>query len=365
MSLYRRPNSKKWWCRFTAPNGAEIRRSTGTDDKRQAQEYADRLKAALWRIHRLGDKPRRTWQEAVVRWVAAHQHKATLDDDLQRLRWLNPHLGSLYLDEITRSRCETVAEAKAREGVAPATVNQYLQVIRVILRFAEQEWDWLDKAPRLRFRPVPKHRIRWLTRDEADRLLAALPEHLAAMVRFTLATGLRAANVTGLTWSQVDLSRRVAWVHADEAKDGVALNVPLNDEAVLVLRKELGKHPSRVFTFEGEPVGHPNGKAWRKALDRAGIRPYHGKEASSRYPTQERYKYDDFRWHDLRHTWASWHVMAGTPLEALMELAGWDDYTMARRYAHLAPAHVAQYAQNVNRGLHLVRTVSGTPAGRK
>jgi hypothetical protein len=75
----------------------------------------------------------------VVRWIATHQHKATIEDDLQRLRWLNPHLGSLCLDEITPSRCEAIAAAKARESVSPATVNHYLQIIRTILRAAEQE----------------------------------------------------------------------------------------------------------------------------------------------------------------------------------------------------------------------------------
>ncbi len=79
------------------------------------------------------------------------------------------------------------------------------------------------------------------------------------------------------------------------------------------------------------------------------------------YPTQKEYKYEDFRWHDLRHTGASWHVMVGTPLEVLMELAGWDDYAMARRYAHLAPIHIAESAKNVDRGLKVVRTLSGTP----
>jgi len=165
----------------------------------------------------------------------------------------------------------------------------------------------VDRIPKIRFLPVPKYRIRWLTRDEADRLLEELPEHLAEMVRFTLATGLRASNVKGLKWSQVDLARRVAWIHADEIKDGVALNVPLNNEAVLVVRRQLGVHRSSVFTYQGKPVVQLNGQAWRKALDRAGIRPYEGRDAGITYPTRKEYKYADFRWHDLRHTWASWH----------------------------------------------------------
>jgi len=170
------------------------------------------------------------------------------------------------------------------------------------LRRAEREWDWLERAPHVRMLPQAKRRIRWLTREEAHRLLTELPDHLAAMVRFTLATGLREANVVKLDWSQVDLERRCAWIHADQAKARKAIPVPLNAEAVLVLRQQEGKHPERVFTYKGKPVTKANNHAWRKALVRAGI--------------------EDFRWHDLRHTWASWHVQQGTPLHVLQELGG-------------------------------------------
>src|SRR4029450_2661268 len=80
------------------------------------------------------------------------------------------------------------------------------------------EWEWLDRAPKIRMLKEPVRRIRFLRREEADRLIAALPEHLAAMARFSLATGLRATNVTGLQWTAVDLIRRVAWIHPDQAK---------------------------------------------------------------------------------------------------------------------------------------------------
>ncbi len=76
--LYRQTNSLAScvavWVSFTAPNGERIRRSAGTEDRKQAQEYHDRLKVELWRVHKLGEKPRRSWQEAVVRWLRACSH---------------------------------------------------------------------------------------------------------------------------------------------------------------------------------------------------------------------------------------------------------------------------------------------------
>ena len=85
----------------------------------------------------------------------------------------------------------------------------------------------------------PKRRVRFLERHEAQRLLACLPKHLADMALFTLATGLRRGNVTGLQWSQVDLDRRVAWIHADQAKGGRAIAVPLNAQAVAVVQQRV------------------------------------------------------------------------------------------------------------------------------
>jgi integrase len=169
----------------------------------------------------------------------------------------------------------------------------------------------------------------------------ALPVHLSTMARFALATGLREANVTGLQWSQIDLARRVAWIHADQAKNGRSLGIPLNKEAVVLLRKQIGKHPDYVFTYRNRPVKKCNTKAWRKALRKVGI--------------------SDFRWHDLRHTWASWHVQNQTPLHALQELGGWSDIRMVQRYAHLAPEHLSGYADRLCKLRKVVATESATP----
>ncbi len=343
--LYKRPKSRFWWCKFTAPNGRRIQQSTKTVDKRQAQEFEDRLRASLWRVTQLGDKPRRTWKEAVVRWFQENQDKKSRIDDKRHIQWVDPFLHDRFLDEINRELLDKISTAKLKTGVKPATVNRMMEVIRVILNRAAREWEWIDRAPYVRMLKEPKRRIRWLTHNEAQRLLAVLPEHLVATVKFSLATGLREANVTGLEWSQVDLTRRVAWIHADQAKAGKSIGVPLNNDAVVVLRAQIGKHPTAVFTYKGNPVKKCNTKLWRNALVEVGI--------------------TDFRWHDLRHTWASWHVQNGTPLYALQELGGWSDVRMVQRYAHLAPEHLSKYADKLCALSEVGGTLLATPDHRQ
>lgn len=325
MPIYKR--NETWWVDVVSPSGQRIRRTAGTTNKAQAQEFHDKLKAELWRVEKLGEKPRRTWDEAVVRWIREQSHKATASEDITKLRWLDRFLGGMPLDAINRAVADKVTEAKLSEGLSNATVNRTLEVLRAILRKCERDWEWIDKAPAIRMLPEPTRRIRFLTRREAQQLLAELPEHLADMAAFSLATGLRAANVTGLTWTQVDEHRRIAWVHPDQAKARRAIAVPLNAEALAILTKQRGRHATHVFTYRGSLITQLSTKAWYAALKRAGI--------------------EDFRWHDLRHTWASWHVQSGTPLFALQELGGWESPEMVRRYAHLAAEHLSPYADQL------------------
>jgi integrase len=318
-----------WWIDFTTPSGERVRRSTETGDKTEAQELHDRLKAEAWRQDKLDEGPKHTWNDAVVRWCSEQSHKATAEEDKAKLRWLDRYLSNKPLDSINRDMIEVVTRAKQADGCRNATVNRTLALVRSILRKCAREWQWLDRSPSVRMLKEPTRRIRYLTHEEADRLMAELPEHLRDMAAFSLESGLRAANVTGLRWSAVDLSRKLAWVHPDEAKARKAIPVPLNGEAMSILQKQIGKHRDHVFTFNGQPVEQLSTAAWYKALKRAGI--------------------ENFRWHDLRHTWASWHVQSGTPLHVLQELGGWASYAMVQRYAHLAADHLAPWADRLAR----------------
>lgn len=329
MSLYRRKDSSVWWVKISI-SGRTVSKSTGTADKVKAQEYHDRLKVSMWEQDRLGHKPRRSWQEAVVRWLDETSHKASHSEDIAKFKRLHEHLGHLMLDEITRD----VLDATARELRKPHTVrqgktgqrivtpqqstaNRYLALIRSILIRSRDVWEWIEKVPKVTLFKEPDGRERAITPEQAQRLLHELPEHQRDIVLFALQTGLRQSNVLGLEWSCVNLERRHAFVKAGQSKNRKAISVPLTDDALVILQRQIGKHPTRVFTYAGKPLASANTSAWVAALKRAGI--------------------EDFRWHDLRHTWATWHRMAGTPTHELQRLGGWKTGAMVERYAHLAP----------------------------
>lgn len=325
MAIFKRGNT--WWIDITTGQGERIRRSTETTDRKAAQEFHDKLKSELWRTSKLKEGLRYTWDDAALRWL----------DDRERpdngtlvgiLRWLQTHLRSRKLVDIDAALLEEIVCSKKKEGVSPATINKTLMVVRAVLRMSHA-LGWLESVPKIRMMKTEGKRVRFLTHQEAERLLKTLPAHKADIARFSLCTGLRMANVLGLEWSQVDVIRRVCWIHPDQAKARKAIAVPLSDEAIAVIARQIGQHEQFVFTYQGKPILRVNNRGWKRSLEKAGIK--------------------NFRWHDLRHTWASWHIQAGTPLSVLQELGGWESTEMVRRYAHLSGEHLAKYAGNVSR----------------
>lgn len=258
-----------------------------------------------------------TFNDAASLWLIEMAHKRTIEGDRRKLLWLEPQLGHLCLDQIDRFCIAEIGLIKAR-NTSPATANRYLALIRSVLRRAAFEWEWISKPPRIQLYRESVKRVRWLSPDHVKALLEQLPVHQREAVIFALATGLRHANVAGLRWSQIDFKRRTAWFFEDEVKNGEELLVSLNDAAIEVLKRRSGQHGEFVFCYRDKPIGRFTTKVWYKALNRAGI--------------------ENFRWHDLRHTWASWLVQEGVSLYSLQEMGGWKTPQMVRRYAHLSPS---------------------------
>ena len=327
--IYRRPDSRFWWIATTLPNGKRLRQSAGTENREDAEALLAKLTLDAYRERHFGLKPERSWQEAIVRYLEV---KATLKSyrDVQRIcRNLHPYLGGLMLNHINGDVVWSIIQGEMKKGNKPATINRYLSLLRNLLRTARDEWQWIDSIPKVRLLPGEVERDRWLTKEEADRLLAVCPPHLAAIVRFALATGCRAREILGLEWCRVDLNRGTAWLN--QTKNGTPRGVPLNRDSLAVLEDQVGKHPQFCFTYRGEPIkANVSNKAWFSALEKAGL--------------------DDFRFHDLRHTWASWHRQSGTSCDELKELGGWKTRSMVDRYAKFATDHLAIAAARIESG---------------
>ena len=301
-------------------NGVRIRESLKTADKKQAQNLYDIRRAELWQGKVLKAKPKRTFKEACARWLTEKSHKKSLGEDRKKIEFFLSKFGDRLISELTRDEIEAILP----QDVTGSTRNRYRALIRAMLRAAERDWEWIERAPVIKSEAEPKRRVSFLTRDQAEVLIACLPEKYRMPVRFALLTGLRRSNVFGLTWEKVDIERGVAVVEADEAKAGKRIVVPLNKQARELLASLPEPRTGRVW---GD-LTRVWANTWEAACKRAGV--------------------PGFRFHDLRHTWASWHAMAGTPLAVLQELGGWNSHEMVQRYAHLSPEHLASAAERVS-----------------
>ncbi len=316
---------KTWYVDITPKNGPRLRESTGTGDKQAAQEYHDKLKAQLWRQSRLGEGPvsTATWDDAAKLWLGTKQRSK---QEGYLVRWLTSQLKGVPLASMTSGLLEDVIASRV---VSAGNQSRYAMLMQAILNRAKLK-GLVASVPKIERQTPPEGRVRWLSAQEWERLQKHLPPYLLQAARFTLATGLREKNVLRLEWSQVDLKRKVAWIHPDQAKAKKAIGVPLNSDALRVLREQVGLSSLFVFPMAGRTtstLSRASSQSWYKALKAADL--------------------VGFRWHDLRHTWASWHVQSGTRLEELQKLGGWKSLSMVTRYAHFAPDHLAKVAGNV------------------
>ncbi len=268
--------------------------------------------------------------------------------------------GDTPMDQITAWNVEKWRKARLQIGKAVGTVNRDLSAIKACLNRA-LDWEIIDRHPLTKVKPSKEDRngvIRYLAPDEENRLRTALvdrdekikaerdsgnqwreargvellpslrskayADHLAPMVLLSLNTGMRQGEVFSLRWDDVDLAAQSLAIRGAAAKSGRTRHIPLNAEVVKVLetwkaqQEEIGGF---VFPSKGGGPFDNVKKAWASLLVDA--------------------KITGFRWHDMRHHFASRLVMAGVDLNTVRELLGHSDIKMTLRYAHLAPEHKA------------------------
>ncbi len=264
--------------------------------------------------------------EAVERYLVAKVGKRSLKDDRKHLARLKGAFGaSTPLAEITAGRVATyklermqvtVKRDGAQRAITPATLNRELAALRHLLRLAEEEWEVLERAPKIRLEKEPEGRIRWLEPAEERALLAACAKsqngQLTAIVTIALESGMRHGEIMGLTWERIDLSRGV--FKLERTKSGRRREVPMRQVVYEVLVAMPEPRAGALWTAKKIRT------AFENAVAGAGL--------------------DDFTFHDCRHHFASWFMMRGGQLEALREILGHRDIKLTLRYAHLSPRHL-------------------------
>lgn len=303
---------------------------------------------------RKAEAPGMTFGEAVARYLAIKEAdgKRSLRNDRQHLAWWCNCLGrdtplasitGMRIAEARTKLAEPVPRGKHKKPAvrAPSTQNRYLATLRHLFTLAVEEWEVLAKAPLVRLAKEPEGRLRYLSEDEITRLLAECAcsqnPYLLAIVTVALYTGLRKGQILGLTWDRVDFARGVLVLVPTSRIKRAPREIPMADAVYAVLsnlrqrqRAADGTLPERGLLFR-----KANGAAWGNirtafelACQRAGIA--------------------DFRFHDLRHTCASWLMMKGASPADVKEILAHTDFKMTLRYAHLSPTHLRAAIARLN-----------------
>jgi len=315
----------------------------GQQVKRFNAEWTeDQAKDELLKFQLDREKPKAkpiTLGDAAERYEVAKARKRSIREDQRTLKRLLAHFGretrldKLTADVISQYRDQRLAAGsktrKDKDGkprrLSAAAINRELALLRHLLRLAHEEWGALAAVPKIRLQKEPQGRLRWLTPEEANALLAKCREQkkdLADLVEFCLLTGLRQSEALGLTWQRVDRSRSV--VLLEETKSGRRREVPI-DEADAVLLRRGAQASGLVF---GSSSWSAFRAYWEAAVEAAGL--------------------VDFHFHDLRHTFASWAMQRGATLPELKELLGHSSLAMVQRYAHLSPEHLRSAVRRLN-----------------
>lgn len=310
MPLYRRAGSPYWQYSFTF-NGVRFRGSTGETGKREAQAVeADRYHEA-----KRNTVPREKWtlhQCLGVYWSERAKSNKSSKSILAILAALRRHLGKeTAIMALTNPMLLDYRAKRRGEGLKAHSVNRDLACLKAALNHANQLHG--QPMPSLAWSRIkvaePPHRIRFLSREEYHRLLGVCDPELAKIVKVAVATGLRKDNLLSMDWQQVDLSSGLITV---VVKGDKLHSVRITPETRAAL-SATAKREGQVF----DTVNFR--RRWARAVKSA--------------------KLKDFRFHDLRHTFASWARMAGADLADICEALCHSNISVTMRYAHIEPAH--------------------------
>jgi integrase len=294
-----------------------------TDAKRKLEitegKFLSTPKGLKWTYEKLLDR--------YLEYAKVTKMPRTYKTDLVWAKNLRAAFGTTQLKDMTVATVDSYIAGKLQSDLAPATVLHHLALLKHSFTMAVK-WRLLA-ANSLRDVRLPvkvkNDRVRYLTADERARLLAVCGVRLKRVVLTALHTGMRKSEIFNLRWDQINLVER--FVLLPDSKNGDSRGVPITETMIGVLQNiraeqdASGQKSPWVFPspVTGKPMRYDTNTAWRTAQRKSGI--------------------EDFRFHDLRHTTASYLRMAGVDLLTIKEILGHKDIRMTARYAHISPTH--------------------------
>ena len=317
MRLFKRKPDGVYWIDYFA-DGRRIRESTGTNNRKLAEQCLhSRLGDVVQGKFKLKDRSPspyfREFSDKFLEW--AKQNKRSWKRDWHSIQNLMPSFGHRRLSAIHPFHVESYKSSRKAE-VKPATVNREVACLKRVLNLAV-EWGVIGHNPIscVKLYKEPQTCVRFLTEEEAGRLVEACSEPFKWVVVTALHTGMRRNEILFLRWEHVNL--REGFIAVTETKNDEIRYIPMNK----TMTEMLNNIPRRGEFVFAQKNGRPYswiGRAWRNAKANAGV---------------------ECRFHDLRHTYASHLVMNGTDLPTIKELLGHKSLAMVERYSHLSPEH--------------------------
>ena len=337
MGLYKR--GRVWWMCFTY-GGRQYRRSCETRDRRLAEKIYHKVMTELIEGRYFERLPgeRKTFRELMERYLKEHSLVTKTPKSSLRDKSLAHHLtrffGNLTLSQIQPRLIADYKRLRREEGAAPKTINNELVLMNHAFNLAMKEWEWVKDNPvsRVRRERVHNFRDRWLRPEEEERLLAASPPWLQDIIICALNTGMRQGELLNLKWQDVDFLRKTIYIH--EQKNKGKDIIPLNEDAFEILERR-----SRVRPIRCEYVFHS--KRGTRMDPRNLLRAF--------YDSLKRAEIENFRFHDLRHTFATRLVHAGVDIYTVQRLMRWKTISMAMRYAHHYPESLRPGVERIAR----------------
>lgn len=312
-----------------------------TDAKKWVQQTESAIREG--RHFKTVESRKHTLKEAIDRYIESvlpHKKPNSQRDQKMQLHWWSENIGYLSLADVTPSiiaeHRDKLSKGKTVRGDRTnATVNRYLAILSHLFTVSVKEWGWSHENPVLKVSRLrePRGRVRFLSDDERTKLLEICKQSdsafLYTVVVLALSTGARRMEILGLRWQHVDIARGMITLH--ETKNGERRVLTLTSLAL-----ELMKQHAKVrtlncdFVFPAKSFDKPMDitTPWETALKRAGIK--------------------DFRFHDLRHSAASYLAMNGASLAEIAEILGHKTLQMVKRYAHLSDAHTSKVVARMN-----------------